>query len=127
MKKSIIGLSAIACLLLGCEPCPHYNRIQSISPNGAPLAGVNKQEKKPYGSVKLFENKEQVPGKYDVLALMTLEGSAGDDARFMTAFLYRAADLGANGVIIYRGAQTAVSSPGPFFHHGAFCPDCLSR
>lgn len=70
--------------------------------------------KKPYGSVKLFENKSDVTGQYDVVALMTVEGNGGDEAAFVKAFLYRAADVGADGLILYRGSIAAGQQGGLF-------------
>jgi hypothetical protein len=76
-----------------------------------PGAPITTQPKKPYGSVKLYQDKSEITKKYEVMALMTLEGDAGDEARFVTAFLCRAADLGADGVILYRGPQQNVAGP----------------
>lgn len=58
--------------------------------------------KKLYGSVRLFQSKEEVPGVYYVSAIMSVEGDSGDEAAFIKAFLYRAADVGADGLILYR-------------------------
>jgi hypothetical protein len=41
------------------------------------------------------------------MAILSVEGSAGDEAQFIKAFLYRAADLGADGVILYRVSLAA--------------------
>jgi hypothetical protein len=90
--------SVAACVLLtffGCESTPHYDRTKVVI-----LGPV--YPKKPYGSVKLFQGKESVTGAYDVIALMTVDGSVGDEAAFLKAFLYRAADLGADAVIAER-------------------------
>lgn len=62
---------------------------------------------KPYGTVKLFQSKEEVPASYDVIAIMSVEGKAGEEAAFMKAFLYRAADLGADAVIFHRVSLAA--------------------
>jgi hypothetical protein len=106
MKKHIIIIASVACLLLGCEPCPHYNRIRAGSLTGGPIPSL---PKKPHGEVKLYQDKSEVTEKYEVFAIMSLTGDPGDEPRFITAFLYRAADLGADGVILYRGPAQGVS------------------
>lgn len=87
-------------LLPGCESTPHYNRTKVV------VIGQT-LPKKPYGSVKLYQNKEEIPGAYDTIALMSVEGKAGEEAAFIKAFLYRGADLGADGVILYRVSLAA--------------------
>jgi len=57
--------------------------------------------------VKLYQSKEEVPSSYDVIAIMSVEGKAGEEAQFIKAFLYRAADLGADAVIFYRVSLAA--------------------
>jgi hypothetical protein len=100
MKKMILPVVAVLSLILGCESTPHYNRTKIV------MVGPT-LPKKSYGSVKLFENKVDVTGQYDVLALMSVEGNAGDEAAFIKAFLYRAADVGADAIILYRGSVVA--------------------
>jgi hypothetical protein len=112
MKLYSIAAIAVACLLLaGCEACPHYNRTQVVGPNGM---AVTPLPKKAYGSVKLYQDKSEVKGQYEVIGLLSVAGDAGDEPRFITAFLYRAADIGADGVIFTRGTQQAVASMGPW-------------
>lgn len=112
MKKCIIGLIPIVFILVGCESCPHYNRTQVAGPNGAPVAAA---AKKPYGSVKLYQDKSEVPGSYDVIAILSVTGDKNEEPKFITAFLYRAADIGADGVIFHRVGETVAAVPGPFF------------
>jgi hypothetical protein len=109
MKRTIISALAVTGLLIGCEPVPHYNRVQVASLTGQPAEVPVKQQGKvrPYGSVKLFQSKEEVPGKYQVIGIMSVEGKAGEEARFITAFLYRAADMGADAIILYRVSLTS--------------------
>jgi hypothetical protein len=105
--KHFAILVAMSCLLgSGCEePVRHYNRINAVSLTGDLLeTPVSMQGKaKPYGTVKLFRNKAEIPGKYSVLALMTVSGDPGDEALFIRAFLYRAADIGADAVLLDGG------------------------
>jgi hypothetical protein len=108
MKKSVITIACIASLLLGCEVCPHYNRIKVGSLTGAPVAAYPKKE---YGTVKLYRDKSEVTEKYEVFALMSLQGDPGDEPRFIKAFLYRAADMGADGVILTRGESVGTGGP----------------
>ena len=105
MKKTLIPLVAVLSLILGCESTPHYNRTKVVT-MGAPLP------KKPYGSVKFYQSKQEVPGSYDVVAILSVEGKAGEEAQFIKAFLYRAADLGADGVIFYRVSLAAGTDGG---------------
>src|SRR5215469_11034249 len=100
MKLPLIPLTLVAFTLLGCEATRHYNRTQMVTLQQS-------LPKKPYGTVKLYQAKEEVPGAYDVLAYLSVEGNAGEEAQFMKAFLYRAADIGADGVIFYRGSLVA--------------------
>ena len=88
----LFAMSAI----LGCESTPHYNRTKIVV-TGAALP------KKPYGTVKLFQSNSEVTSNYDVIALMSVEGSPGDESAFIKAFLYRAADVGADAIILHRG------------------------
>ena len=95
MKKMLIPVLAISSLLIGCESTPHYNRTKVVS-IGTP------RPKKPYDSVKLYQSKEEVGASYELIAIMSVEGKAGEEAQFIKAFLYHAADLGADGLILYR-------------------------
>jgi len=101
----ILPILATIWLFVGCsEPVPHYYRVAVAGLNGTPSEVPSSKygKVKPYGSVKLFESKDAVTNQYDVIALMSVEGHAGDEAKFVTAFLYRAADLGADAIILYR-------------------------
>jgi len=105
MKKAVLPGLAIAFLITGCaEPCPHYYRTNVVSLNGQPTEIPSSQYGKvrPYGSVKFFQSKEEVTNPYDVVAIMTVSGKPEEEEKFIKAFLYRAADLGADGVIFYR-------------------------
>jgi hypothetical protein len=97
MRKTLFAAVIALTTILGCESTPHYNRTKIV------VVGTTFY-KKSYGTVKLFQSKAEVTGSYDVIALMSVEGKAGDEAAFIKAFLYRAADLGADAIILYRGA-----------------------
>ena len=112
--KSFIFIIAIAALIMGCESTPHYNRTHVLMMGQA-------LPKKPYGSVRLYEHKQDVTGSYDLMAIMTVEGNAGEEALFMKAFLYRAADIGADAVIFYREQEHA-QVQGAWFAYGYFSP-----
>lgn len=98
MKPTIILSTILAvALLTGCESTPHYNRTKLILLSPA-------LPKRPYGSVKFYQDKSELAGQnYEVIAFMSVSGDQGDEARFIKAFLYRAADVGADGIIFYRG------------------------
>ena len=104
--------------LVGCaEPCPHYNRTSVVSLIGQPTEIPSKEygKIKPYGSVQFFEKKEDVMKPYDVIAIMTVSGNAGDEAKFIKAFEYRAADLGADAIIFHREEVTPGMNFNGFF------------
>jgi hypothetical protein len=88
-------LFAIAWFAVGCEPVRHYNRLQVAS-----FAGPAKPTRKPYGTVQVFETPEDVKRPYEVIGMMSCEGSAAEEAAIVNAMLYRAADMGADGVLL---------------------------
>lgn len=96
MKTTAILLAAACVILSACEPCPHYNRLQM-----APLAGAG--PKKPYGTIKYFRTADEVKRPYDVVGVMSCEGSGAEEAAILKAMLYRAADIGADAVITNTG------------------------
>ena len=100
IMKAPLLLAAVLALVTGCESTAHYNRTKVVM-LGPQLPA------RPLGSVPLFQSKEEVPEPYKVFALMSVEGRAGEEAQFIKAFLYRAADLGADGLILYRVALAA--------------------
>ncbi len=100
MRKMMVPVLAVLSLILGCESTPHYNRTKLVMV-GAALP------KKPYGTVKFFQSKAEVQGSYDTIAMMSVEGNEGEESAFIKAFLYRAADVGADAIIFYRGTVVA--------------------
>lgn len=93
--RSLRSLLFVSVLLAGCESTPHYNRTQVVEllPGGP---------KRPHGSAKLWQAKGEVPGPYEVLAILTVQGDAGEEALFIKAFLHHADDRGADGVLVER-------------------------
>ena len=80
--------------LAGCaEPCPHYNRLQVASYYPVTV-------KKPYGTVKPFHAAQDVGQPYEEIGFMSCEGSADEEAAILNAMLYRAADMGADGILL---------------------------
>jgi hypothetical protein len=104
MRKTLFAAVIALTTILGCESTPHYNRTKIV------VVGTTFY-KKPYGTVKLFQSKAEVTDAYDVVALLSVEGNAGEESAFIKAFLYRAADVGADAVIFYRG-NVAVGQAG---------------
>ena len=95
-QKLAIVLCPIVLMLAGClEPCPHYNRLQV-----ATFYGPGVPDKRPYGSVVPYYTTEDVPGKYRAVAFMSCEGNVNEEAAIMKAMLYRAADMGADGILL---------------------------
>jgi hypothetical protein len=87
---------AFAFLGTACEPVPHYNRLKAASflkPDANP-------EAKPYGSVAVFQTANDVKQPYDLVGILSCEGSAAEEAPILNAMLYRAADMGGDGVLL---------------------------
>ena len=59
------------------QSCPHYNRTQMVGLNGG---SVVRTAKKPHESVKLYQDKSEVPGPYDVVAILTVVGDKNEEA-----------------------------------------------
>ena len=111
-----LALSGVLC---GCaegnkliEPCPHYNRLQI-----ATFYGTNQPIKKPYGTAVPFYNPSEVGHPYQAIAFMSCEGKMSEEAGILKAMLYRAADLGADGILLNaRGVgqqETMPNAEGP--------------
>lgn len=108
MTRSLAILSLVTlALAAGCESTPHYNRTKAV------LLGTPGPAR-PHGSVRLYEGKEAVGAPYEVISMLSVEGHAGEEAAFIKAFLYRAADVGADGLILYRGPVAAGVQGGGF-------------
>jgi len=112
MKKLLYSSFLTIFVLTACEPVPHYNRTTVVGLTGqrVDIPSSKHGKIKPYGSVKLYQSKDEVPGKYDIIALMSVEGKAGEEAMFINAFLHRAADIDADAIIFYRGDTMSAMS-----------------
>lgn len=97
LSQIVLFLSA-ATFLAGCagEPCPHYNRLQVASFYGSGPPPT----KKPYGTVIPFDTPSDVKRPYRAIGFMSCEGNVGDEGSILKAMLYRAADMGADGIIL---------------------------
>jgi len=94
--KTAISLILGTLLLCGSgEPCPHYNHVQT-----AAFYGTVKPPKKPYGSIIPYNTPADAGRPYRVIGFMSCEGSVGDEASILKAMLYRAADMGADGILL---------------------------
>ena len=100
MKKMIFSGLAVLSLFLGCASATYYGRVK-VEVIGATAA------KKPYGTVECFQSKEKVTASYDVIANMSIEGETGDETGVIKAFQDRAAEIGADAVILDRGNDAA--------------------
>ena len=95
MNTRTFSLLLSLILVWGCEATPHYNRLQVATFNmSGPIT------KKPYGSTVPFETPEDVKQPYEVVGYMSCEGSVSDEGSILKAMLYRAADMGADGIIL---------------------------
>jgi len=100
--KNVLALVVVVFLFVGCEPVPHYNRVRVASVTGEPVKVPPKLwgKVKPYGSVKLLQKRDEVTAPSEVIAIMSVQGERGEEAGFIDAFLHRAADLGADAIIL---------------------------
>lgn len=106
MKQYPLTIAATLLLLAaGCEPVQHYNRVRS-----APFMAA--QPKIPVSSVHVYQTAEEIKAKYEVVALFTVDGDAADEAAMLNAMLYRAAAIGANGLLLNPPRATAGEDPG---------------
>jgi hypothetical protein len=88
----------IALVLSGCagEPCRDYNRLQVATFYGPNVHAAKKQ----YGTVVPFETPQDVKRPYQVIGFMSCEGNVGEEGGILNAMLYRAADMGADGILL---------------------------
>lgn len=90
------GLSLmLGMLLIGCssEPTEHYGRVS--------VAAFMPKDKRPYGTVKVFEKPEDLGGRdYEKIGMLTCNGSPEQEAGILNAMLYRAADMGGDGLLL---------------------------
>lgn len=100
---TLVGIVALA-LATGCEPCKHYNRLQVAAFAGGPV------QKRPYGTIEVFQTADDVKRAFKPIGLMTCEGSAEEEAAILNAMLYRAADMGADGVVLNTGGVGGASA-----------------
>jgi hypothetical protein len=57
-------------------------------------------EKKPYGTVRPYQTAKEVGRPFETMGFMSCEAPAADEAAVLKAMLYRAADMGADGVLL---------------------------
>ena len=96
LPQIILLLSAATFLAAsGCAPCQHYNRLQV-----AAFYGPGRPIKKPYGTVIPFDTPNDVKRPYRAIGFMSCEGTVGEEGGILKAMLYRAADMGADGIIL---------------------------
>lgn len=108
MKQKLFFAFA-AVLLVGCmEPCPHYNRLQV-----ATFYGSAQPVKKPYGTVVPFYTADDIKRPYEAIGFMSCEGSVAEEAGILKAMLYRAADMGADGILLNPGKVSGESVEKP--------------
>jgi len=97
MKHAVIAVAAAA-LLAGC-----------VSTNAVRIGVTPSRPEVPTDRVLFYRTAEQVPGKYEEIALLNSEGSAGftSESGMVNSMKKKAGQLGANAVIL-----DAVSEPG---------------
>jgi len=81
------------------EPVIHYNRLNVVSFTGRGQRFPTPPQR-PYGTVKVFETRDDVKQPFDLIGMMSCEGEAKEEAEIIRAMLYRAADMGADGIIL---------------------------
>jgi hypothetical protein len=93
MGIRVLVAALLLVLVVGCEPCKHYNRLQVVRYMGALPA-------KPYGTVRPYQTAQEVGRPFETMGFMSCEAPASDEAAVLKAMLYRAADMGADGVLL---------------------------
>jgi len=93
MKTIPFVLSVLLVLSFGCEPVRHYNRLQAA-------AYAGHYPRKPYGTPQVFRAPEEIPHPYQLIGMLSCEGSSGEEAGILNAMLYRAADMGGDGILL---------------------------
>jgi hypothetical protein len=93
MAIRVFVAALLLALIVGCEPCKHYNRLQVVRYMGALPA-------KPYGTVRPYQTAQEVGRPFETMGFMSCEAPAADEAAVLKAMLYRAADMGADGVLL---------------------------
>ena len=91
MKKLILGLIVLLLLIIACV----QTNVVRLGPQVArPLV--------PPDQVMIYRTADQVPGKYEEIALITAKGSSGwtNEEMMFRKMRERAGKLGANGVIL---------------------------
>ena len=98
--KSLSRISATCCLVASLTSCVTTNATRLGS--GTALAPV------PVESVAIYRTASQVPGKYQEVALLNSKGESSwtDEAAMFRSMRKKAAELGANAIIL-----DAVSEP----------------
>jgi len=95
--KTVVLILASISLLSGCgEPCPHYNRLQVAAFYGSGTPPTPK----PRTAVIPFDTPADVGRPYRPIGFMSCEGSVGEEGGILKAMLYRAADMGADAIIL---------------------------
>lgn len=91
MKRSLIAVSLLA--LLFTAAC--------VSTQATMLAGAKRDPITP-DQVKIYRSADQVPGRYEEVALLTSAGdyAATNEGEMFESMRKKAAELGANGVIL---------------------------
>ncbi len=91
-------------LTVACEPVPHYNRLQAaILIKGLP--------RRPYGSVHVFQFADEVNRPYQPVGILSCDGTPGEEAGILNAMLYRAADMGADAIVLNGPRSDAGGAP----------------
>ena len=94
--KAISMLVLLALVVSGCAPCRHYNRLEVATFYGQ----SPHPKKKRYGTVLPFQAPEDVKRPYEAIGWMSCEGKMSEEGGILNAMLYRAADMGADGIIL---------------------------
>jgi hypothetical protein len=103
----------LTALVAGCEPCPHYNRVRLAAFTGPEK--VKAAQRKPYGSVRPFPTVEEIQKPFEIIGFMSCEASSAEEGAILKAMLYRAADMGADGLLLGGpkvGIESITTPPG---------------
>jgi len=117
MKTKFIILASVVVLLAGC----HNYDVNGTAPvryaNSVFVTVLDPSKRKPTKSIELFANEDKIKRPHHVIAILSREGYLQDQGMIVNALIWRAKQLGAEGIILL-GALGGNTSSGMIFGNG---------
>jgi hypothetical protein len=117
MKTKFIILASIAMLLAGC----HNYDVNGTAPvryaNSVFVTAIDPTKREPSKSIQLFANEDKIKRPHHVIAILSREGFLQDQGMIVNALVWRAKQLGADGIILL-GAMGGNTSSGMILGNG---------